>query len=183
MKLFKTILTFGMLLTSTLTVQANDYALLDTYPLLNDMKMVQKEQQLLNNMRELIVDHNHNNKSKLREQKRLFTAIITGLSQGDATLGLHGTELPYLKNQINTIALIWSQEKVVMSSAHTNKMYEENAVATINNLSKHLKMLNGLYKQSYTRYKKNSVMKSLVRSYMQDSRQSEPRYAMNHISK
>ena len=181
MKILKTLLTFGLLVTSTISVNANDYALIDTYPLLNDMKMAKKEQLLLNNMRSLITDRKSNHKAQLAEQKKIFTAIITGLSEGNRKLGLHGTELVFLKNKINTIQLLWSQEKSILDSAINNKMYKNDAYSTLKKLSSHLRDLNELYKQSYTRYKQNSVMKSVVSAYMKknDRLVTEPMYAMN----
>jgi hypothetical protein len=181
MKTLKILLTFGLLATATISANANDYALVEAYPLLNDMKMAKKEQLLLNNMRSLITDRKNNNKVQLAEQKKVFTAIIKGLSTGNKKLGLHGTELLFLKNQINTIQLLWTQEKNILDSAINNKMYKNDAYATIEKLSSHLAVLNKLYKQSYTRYKQNSVIKSLVSSYMQTSSQSEPMYAMNVV--
>lgn len=50
MKTLKTLLAFGLLLTTTLSANAGGY------PLLNDMKMAKKEQLLLNNMHLLISD-------------------------------------------------------------------------------------------------------------------------------
>ena len=181
MKTLKSILAFGLLLAATLNANANDYALLNAYPLLNDMKMAKKEQLLLNNMRSLITDRKNNNKAKLTEQKELFTTIITGLSKGDSKLGLHGTELVSLRNKINTIQLLWSQEKTILDSALNNKMYTNDAYQTIEKLSTQLSVLNKLYTQSYTKYKQNSVMKSLVSAYMQGSSQAEPMYAMNVV--
>ena len=180
MKIFKTFLTFGILVTATISANANDYALLNKYPLLNDMKMAKKEQRLLNNMHALISDRKHNNKERLLEQKKIFSAIIRGLAKGDKTLGLHGTELHSLKTKITTIQLLWSHENSILDSAIHNKMYIEDAYVALDKLSSNLKELNNLYRQSYTRYKKNSVMKSLVSSYMQKNKRlvSESMYAM-----
>ncbi len=175
----KTLLTLGLLLTANTSVYANDYALINTYPLLNDMKMVKKEQLLINNMRTLISDRKHNNKTKLQKQKKMFSQIIKGLSQGDSSLGLHGTKLPLLKNKITTIQLLWSQEKSILDSALNNKMYTNDAYAMLDKLTSQLTALNKLYKRSYARYKKNSIMKSLVSSYMKKSSSSEPMYALN----
>ncbi|CAA6820625.1 MAG: Nitric oxide-responding transcriptional regulator Dnr (Crp/Fnr family) [uncultured Sulfurovum sp.] len=180
MKILKTLLTFGLLFTATIS-NANDYALLNNYPLLNDMKMAKKEQALLSNMRQLIADRKNNNKNELKKQKKLFTAIIMGLSEGDSKLGLHGTELVFLKNKIKTIQLLWSQEKSILNSAMNNKMYKNDAYTTISRISTHMNDLNKLYKQSYEKYKQNSVMKSLVSSYMRGSIQTEQMYAMNII--
>ena len=183
MKTLKTLLTFGLLITSTISANANDYGLLKTYPLLNDMKMVKKELLLLNSMHSLINDHKHNNKAQLAQQKEIFATIITGLTKGNSALGLHGTKLVFLKNKITTIQLLWSQENGILNSAVNNKMYQNDADATITKLSSHLKELNTLYTQSYARYKQNSVMKSLVSSYMQrnDRVMTEPMYAMNVV--
>jgi len=174
MKILKTFLTFGLLATATLSANANNY------PLLNDMKMAKKEQLLLNNMHELIADRKHNNKEKLLEEKKIFSAIIAGLEKGDEKLGLHGTELRSLKTKIATIQLLWSHENTILDSAIHNKMYMDDAYATIDKLASHLKELNDLYGQSFARYKKNSVMKTLVSSYMQKNKEllAEPMYAM-----
>ena len=183
MKIFKTLLIFGLFATSNLSLHANDYALLETYPLINDMKLAKKEQLLLNNMRLLISDTKNNNKRKLTEQKKVFTAIILGLSEGNSKLGLHGTKLQFLKNKISTIQLLWSQEKSILDSAINHKMYKNDAYATLKKLSSHLSELNNLYKQSYARYKKNSAMKSLVSTYMKKSHpiENESMYALNAV--
>jgi hypothetical protein len=179
MKIFKTLLTFSVVVTSTLC--ANDYAVSNSYPLFNDMKMAKKEQLLLKSMRQLINDRKHNNKEKLLEQKKIFSAIIQGLERGDKILGLHGTDLHALKIKIATIQLLWSQENMVLDSAIHNKMYLSDASETLDRLSSNITELNRLYEQSYARYKKNSMMKSLVSSYMQQHDElplSEPMYAL-----
>jgi len=179
MKNIKKIVAF-LLLTST-TAFANDYALLSTYPLLNDMKMAKQEQVLLNTMHSAITDHQHNNKTQLAQLKNKFTAIITGLSNGNKELKLKGTKVAILKNKIEAIQLQWSHESSMLDSALNNKMYEEEALEILNKLSKSLNSLNNLYSQSYARYKRNSVMKSLVSSYMRTQENREARYALNII--
>jgi len=180
MNTFKTLLMFGLLGTATISANENDYTRLNNYPLLNDMEMAKKEQLLLNNMHTLITDRKQNNKEKLLVQKKIFSSIIMGLEKGDKTLDLHGTELRSLKTKIATIQLLWSQENTILDSAIHNKMYMDDAYETINKLSSYLKELNNLYIQSYTRYKKSSIMKSLVSSYMQKNEKviSESMYAM-----
>lgn len=179
MKLLKKILISALLLTSVSS--ADNYTSEGTYPLLTDMKMAKKEQLLLNNMHALIADRQNNNREKLIEQKRIFTAIIKGLTEGDSRLGIQGTKLQFLKNKISIIQLSWQHEKSILDSAINNKMYEKDAYETIEKLHASLTELNKLYKQSYTRYKKNSAMKSLVSSYMKKDGGliTEPMYAMN----
>jgi len=180
MKKIKKIVAF-LLLISSINVLANDYALLDTYPLLNDMKMAKKEQILLENMQSLISNHQNNNKNKLIELKNKFKTVINGLSEGNKSLKLQGTKVAILKNKIEAIQLQWSQEHTILDSALNNKMYKEEALETINQLSKKLLGLNALYTQSYTRYKRNSVMKSLVSSYMKSHTHRQNTYALNTI--
>jgi len=180
MKNLKKIVTL-ILLISSATLSANDYALLNTYPLLNDMKMAQKEQVLLDTMRSTITDHKNNNKLELTQLKNKFTTIITGLSNGNETLKLKGTKVAILKNKIEAIQLQWSHEHSMLDSALNNKMYEEEALETINKLSSTLNSLNELYAQSYARYKRNSVMKSLVSSYMKAQEDGQERYALNIV--
>ncbi len=171
----KTLFTFLLLLTSIHFAHAN------AYPLLNDMKMVKKEQLLLKNIRLLISDTKNNNKIQLSKHKSMFTNIINGLTKGDSKLKLHGTELKFLKNKIRTIQLLWSQEKGIFDSALNNKMYKSAAYVTIDKLSIQLNALNQRYIQSYTRYKQNSTMKLLVNSYMKNTSELDPMYAINSL--
>jgi len=181
MKNIKTIVAFALLSITTISAHANDYALLNSYPLLNDMKMAKKQQLLLQTMQNTINDHKNNNKSKLAQLKSQFTEVIKGLSKGDKQLNLHGTKLVILKNKIKTIELLWNQEKSILDSAVNNKLYKKEAYATIEKLSKNLNTLNKLYSKSYARYKQNSIMKSLVKSYMNNNTTIEPRYAFSTI--
>jgi len=178
MNTFKSLIAFSILMTST-TAFANDYAVTHSYPLLNDMKMIEKEQLVLNEMNETISDHKNNNKEKLVMLKNEFSTVIDGLENGNTSLNLQGTKLVILKNEIKNIQLLWSQEESILDSALNNKIYEKEAQETINKLSKKLLKLNRLYKKSYIRYKKNSMIKSLVKSYMNSNQESTlPKYAL-----
>lgn len=181
MKTIKTLLTFGIILSASSFAQANDYALLKSYPLLNDMKIIKQEQILLKNMKLLISDRKNNHKDKISKQKKLFSKIIIGLERGDKKLKLHGTELKTLKDKIQIIKILWSQEKGILDSAVNNKMYTKDAYKTISKLSQELKELQERYRQSYARYKKNAVMKSVVSSYMKKSNKKDSKYALNVV--
>ena len=180
MKIIKTFMVFMLLLTSTTALHANDYALVSNYPLLTDMKMAKKQKKVLTQMSKIISNHK-NNKNKLFRLKKEFSMVIDGLLKGDKSLHLHGTKLVVLKNKIKTIKLLWKQEKDILDSAINNKMYENEAYATIRKLKKSIVSLNKLYTQSYSRYKQNSVMKSLVKSYMKNDTSIKPKYALNTI--
>jgi len=181
MKNIKSLVAFALLLITSISANANDYALLSSYPLLNDMKMAKKQQVLLSTMQSTIADHKNNNKNKLAQLKNQFTEVIQGLSEGDQNLNLHGTKLVILKNKIKTIELLWNQEKNILDSAVNNRLYEEEAYSTIKKLSQNLNTLNNLYSKSYARYKQNSIMKSLVKSYMNNNTTTEPRYAFSTV--
>jgi len=178
MNTFKSLITFTLLISSSVAY-ANDYALTHSYPLLNDMKMIEKEQLVLNDMSLTLADHKNNNKEKLIKLKNEFFMVMDGLENGNSSLNLHGTKLVILKNEIKSIQLIWSQEEDILDSALNNKIYEDEAKKTINKLSKKLIELNLLYKNSYIRYKKNSMIKSLVKSYMNSNPENNlPKYAL-----
>lgn len=181
MKTIKKLVATALLLTSTITAFANDYALLNTYPLLNDMKVAQQQQALLNNMRTAISDKKNNNKKVLSSLKSQFSITISGLSDGNHVLNLKGTKIVTIKNKIEAIKLLWSQESHMLDSAINNKMYKNEAFQTIDKLSNNLKVLNKLYTQSHARYKQNSIMKSLVTNYMKSQTPAEPKYAYNTV--
>jgi len=176
----KKLLTSALLLIATAS-SANDYALMSHYPLLNDMKMAKQETNLIDTMKETIKGNHTRKKEQLKKQKKEFTAIILGLSNGDSTLKLKGTKLASIKNQIELIQLYWSQKASLLDSAANNKMYMEEAFTALDQLTNKLKVLNNLYGQSYARYKQNSVMKSLVSSYMRTQQSSEVRFAYNTV--
>ena len=178
---FKKLIMLALLLITT-TTYADDYALMSNYPLLNDMKMAKQEGMLINNMKETIKSNQTHKKELLRKEKKIFTAIILGLLNGNSSLKLKGTKLASVKNQIELIQLYWSQKASLLDSASNNKMFMEEAFAALDQLANELKVLNKLYGQSYARYKQNSVMKSLVSSYMKaQARTSEIRFAYNSV--
>jgi hypothetical protein len=179
MKVLKSLLILGTLLLTT-TAQANDYALLDTYPLLNDMKMVKKEKQALKSIRMMITTGN-NNHELLKEKTIQVSFLIKGLKQGDNKLGLKGTALKRIRTQIQQIETLWNDNETLFGAALNNGIYKDQAFLAIDELTKQFNKLHEFYEQSYTRYKKNTVMKSLVKSYMRTHIQQEQRYAINTI--
>jgi len=177
MKILKSLLVFGTLLLST-QVQANDYALLNTYPLLNDMKMVKKEQQVLQSIKAMIEVGSQNHEG-LKKKNAQVSFLIKGLKQGDSQLGLKGTELKRIRTQLQQIEILWNDKQALFSAALNSTIYKEQAYESIDELTQQFNKLYGFYNQSYTRYKKNTVMKSLVQSYVRAYLQ--PHYALNTI--
>ena len=180
MTTLKKLIASALLLIAT-TTYADDYALMSNYPLLNDMKMAKQETKLIDTMKKTIKGNHTRKKEQLKKQKKEFTAVILGLSNGDSTLKLKGTKLASIKNQIELIQLYWSQKSSLLDSAANNKMFIEEAFTALDQLANKLNVLNKLYGQSYARYKQNSVMKSLVSSYMKAQARAEVRFAYNTV--
>lgn len=179
MKILKSLLVFGTLLLST-QVQANDYALLNTYPLLNDMKMVKKEQQVLQSIKAMI-DAGSQNHEGLKKKNAQVSFLIRGLKQGDKKFGLKGTELKRIRTQLQHIEILWNDKQALFSAALNSTIYKEQAYESIDELTQQFNKLYGFYNQSYTRYKQNTVMKSLVQSYARAYLKPNPHYALNTI--
>lgn len=177
MKVLKVILVFGTLLYTTLA-QADDYALLESYPLLNDMKMVKQEQQVLQSIKE-ILETSSQNHAKLKAKNAQVTFLLKGLKEGDSQLGLKGTELKRIRLQIKQIEALWNDKKALFKAAMNSNIYKNQAYTAIEELSEQFTKLHSFYHQSYTRYKKNTVMKSLVKSYMYAHIEKRQRYALN----
>jgi len=174
MKNIKLFVAMVLLITLTFTAFANDYALLDTYPLLDEMKSAKQQQTVLNNIKNTILEHKYNSQDQLTHLKAHFTTALTSLSKG--------TKVTIIKNKIEELKLQWKQDNYSLDAAINHKMYEEEAFKTIEKLSKTLNELNTLYTQSYARYKQKSIMKSLVSSYMQTKDASKAKYAFNTIN-
>ena len=173
MKNIKLFVAMILLLTSTITAFANDYALIDTYPLLDDMKTAKKQQSILDNIKTTIIEHKYDSQNRLTNLKSQFQNVLTSLSKN--------TKVTIIKNKIEELRLQWKQDNHSLDAAINSEMYKKEAFKTLNQLSKTLTSLNNLYAQSYARYKQNSIMKSLVSSYMKAQKVSKPRYAFNTV--
>ena len=173
MKKIKLFVAITLLLTSTITAFANDYALVDTYPLLNEMKSAKKQQAVLDNIHTTLVEHKYDSQEQLTNLKSQFTTALNSLSKG--------TKVIVIKNKIEELKLQWRQNNHLLDAAINNKMYKKEAFKKLNQISKTLASINKLYSQSYARYKQNSIMKSLVSSYIKTQENSEPKYAFNTI--
>ena len=173
MKNIKLFVAMALLLTSTITTFASDYALIDTYPLLNEMKTAKNQQAVLDNIQTTIVEHKYDSQDQLTNLKSQFHTVLSSLSKG--------TKVTIIKNKIEELKLQWEQDNHFLDAAINSKMYKKEALKTLHQLSKTLASVNNLYAQSYARYKQNSVMKSLVSSYMKTQEVSEPRYALNIV--
>ena len=172
MRKFKLFVTIA-LLTSTITAFANDYALVDTYPLLKEMKEAKKQQAILDNIHSTIAEHKYDSQKQLTHLKSQFTSTLNALSKG--------TKVTVIKNKIEELKILWKQNSHLLDSAINSEMYKKEAFDSLNKLSKTLISVNELYAQSYSRYKRNSIMKSLVNSYEKEHKRHKTKYALNTI--
>jgi len=163
MKKFTSLIVF-VLLTSTLSF-ATDYALLNTYPLLTDMKTTNKQQIVINDIRDIIYNPNNRDEEFIKLEHK-FHQVITGLADGNKHINLKGTNIKVLRNKIDKIQIIWNQNKKTISLALTNTIHTQKALQALNQLATNMEELTTLYNQSYTRYKKNSLLSSIVRNHI-----------------
>ncbi len=173
MKKIKLFVIITLLLTSSITAFANDYALMNTYPLLDEMKSAKKQQTVLKKIYTTIVEHKYNSQEQLTNLKSQFTTILDSITKG--------TKVTIIKNKIEELKVQWEEDNHLLDSAINSEMYQKEALHTLSKLSDKLNLINKLYAQSYARYKQNSIMKSLVSSYMKRQKISEQRYALNTV--
>lgn len=163
MKNIKSLLLIVGLLISSITAHADDYALINSYPLFNDMKTVAQQQTTIERMSNIIKEKDQKSFKKLEEQ---FEHVLTGLTHGDKTRKLKGTNISELRQKLSHIQRYWNQEKVTLHRALSNNTEKEQALASLYNLSTKIDQLDTLYKKSYTRYKQTSILGSIVKRYM-----------------
>ena len=171
MKKIKLLVAITLLLTSTFKSFANDYAILNTYPLLDEMKSAKKQQNILDKIHTTIIEQKYDSQKQLANLKKQFIANLEFISKG--------TKVTAIKNKIEELKLQWKQNNYLLDSAINNKMYKKEAFDYLTQLSRTLTLINQLYTQSYSRYKRNSIMKSLVNSYIQEF--SKTKYALNTV--
>ncbi len=171
MKKIKLLVAITLLLTSTFKSFANDYAILNTYPLLDEMKSAKKQQNILDKIHTTIIEQKYDSQEQLANLKKQFIANLEFISKG--------TKVTTIKNKIEELKLQWKQNNYLLDSAINNKMYKKEAFDSLAQLSRTLTLINQLYAQSYSRYKRNSIMKSLVNSYIQEF--SKTKYALNTV--
>jgi hypothetical protein len=140
--LTKTLILTATLVTSTLASS-------DNYLLLNDMKQIKQENQLLEKMSKSI-----DNKEKFLSSKEEFSAILNGLINGSDTLRLRGTEITNIKNALQDIKKVWSSKKERLDSSSLKTLHSK-----VDKVAK-------LYTKSYSRFTQKRKISSIVNQYM-----------------
>jgi len=179
MKNIKLLLLLIVLLSTSITANAEDYALITKYPLFDDMNTINKQQSTIEHMNNIIIQKNKDFKTfqKLETQ---FEQTIRGLAHGDKTRKLKGTNIAELRRKLSHIQSFWNQNKTTVKNALTDIRYQEQALASLYKLSIKVEQLNTLYKKSYIRYKQRSILSSIVKRYMHTQETStQQRLALN----
>jgi len=163
---------------NTLFASSNDYALTNNYKLLNDMKLAQKQQEIIINMSNQlnkdIIDSN-----SLKNAENRFSKILIGLSNGDISLNLKGTNIPQIKEKLSEVQKLWQKEKTMLNGEIKDSDKKEKAIANLNNIMLKMSEAIALYNKSYERFKQKSKLSSLVNHHM-NSRKNQT-FAFNTV--
>ena len=159
------IITCILLLSTSLFAISDDYALTKEYRLLNDVKLANKQEDYITNMYR-ILKLNINDQENFDTSKNRFTKILNGLTNGDTTLSLKGTDIKAIRAELNVIQKLWSAEQNNLKDALSNKANKLKAMRGLKGISLHMKKAIALYNISYKRYKQHSKISSIVDRHM-----------------
>jgi len=165
MKKITKIATLTLLLGTSSIFASNDYAIIDNYKLLNDMKLAQKQQEIIININNQLNKNKIDIKSLKNAQNR-FNKILLGLSNGDTSLNLKGTDIPQIKAKLSEVQKLWIKEKSMLNNKIINNDEKEKAIANLNNIMLKMSEAIALYNKSYERFKQKSKLALLVSHHM-----------------
>jgi|GEM_PF-3536526 len=145
-----------------------DYALTKEYKLLNDMKLAQKQQELIlkmgKEMEAKIVDI-----KSLNILKDRFERVLNGLIHGDRELNLKGTNLSRFKTKLVELKELWKKESKLIQKSIKNRELKDKVVANLNSVMLKMSELIDLYNKSYSRFKQKSKISSIVYRHISNS--------------
>ena len=147
--------------TISLLAYSDDYALTEDYRLLNDMKLAQKQQEIIVNINK-ILEQDKVDIGLLNAYKNRFNRVLLGLSKGSKNLNLKGTKLPIFKMKIKELQKLWEKESKLISKRFANRDEKEIAITKLNNIMLKTSELIRLYNNSYTRFKQKSKISSII---------------------
>ncbi len=147
--------------TTSLLAYSDDYALTEDYRLLNDMKLAQKQQEIIVNINK-ILEQDKIDIGLLNAYKNRFNRVLSGLLNGNKNLNLKGTKLPIFKTKIEELQKLWEKESKLISEKFQNIDKKEIAISKLNNIMLKTSELVKLYNNSYTRFKQKSKISSII---------------------
>ncbi len=165
MKFFTKIVATVLLISTTVVLASEDYALTAEYKLLNDMKMAKEQQADIVSMSKLLEAKELNRKELMSSVKR-FDKVLQGLLNGDKTMKLNGTKIPSIRHQLNELLMAWNESKVLLSHPLSSELQKQKAINNLNTILIKVSQTVALYNQSYSRYKQRSRLSSIVNRHM-----------------
>ena len=179
MKTLTKVATIAIVLgTTTLFATSNDYAITDNYKLLNDMNLAKKQQELILNMSQAL-EANRVDTFTLKISKKKFSQVLLGLTNGDNSIDLKGTNIPIIKAKLNEVQKLWNRELTVLNSVESDNSSKEIAIDGLNNIMIKMSQAVALYNKSYSKFRQKSKLSSLVAHHM-NSRENKT-FAFNIV--
>ena len=151
--------------TSTLFASSDDYALTDSYKLLNDMNLAKKQQELVVNMSQAL-ESDIIDMEALKQSQNRFGTVLAGLSSGDDSMKLKGTTMPNLRAKLSEVQTLWKKELVSLGSVESNDNSRDKAIDGLNNIMIKMSQAVSLYNKSYSRFKQKSKISSIVNRHI-----------------
>jgi len=162
--------------TTSLLAYSDDYALTDSYRLFNDMKLAQKQQEIIVDIgKELQKDKI--NLTSLKSSQQQFYKVLIGLINGDKSLDIKGIKLPKVRAKLNELKTLWHDEILLINRGLNNIDTKEKAIASLNHIMLKTSEIVEFYNKSYSRFKQKSKISSIVNRQM--THQATRRIAFN----
>ena len=159
MKKIAKVATLALVLGTSTLLAYDDYALIDNYKLLNDMKLAQKQQEIIVNINKQISSNDIDIKS-LQKSKKRFEKVLLGLLNGDKSLNIKGTNITKIRTKLNEVQKLWEDENSMLNSISENN--REKVLAKLNIVMLKMSEAIALYNKSYERFKQKSKISSIV---------------------
>jgi len=162
MKTLTKVATLALVL-GTSTLVADDYALTENYKLLNDMKLAQKQQEVIVDINKQLNRDTIDTKSLKNSQER-FNKVIMGLLNGDKSLNLKGTNIDRIRTKLSEVQKLWEDENSMLNSISEDN--REKVIAKLNIIMLKMSEAIALYNKSYERFKQKSKISSIVNRHI-----------------
>jgi len=159
MKKITKVATLALILGTSTLLAYDDYALIDNYKLLNDMKLAQKQQEVIVDINKQLSRDTIDTKSLKNAQER-FNKVIIGLLNGDKSLNLKGTNIDRIRTKLSEVQRLWEKENSILNSI--SKDNKEKAISKLNIVMLKMSEAIALYNKSYERFKQKSKISSIV---------------------
>jgi len=159
MKTITKVATLALVLGTSTLLAYDDYALTENYKLLNDMKLAQKQQEVIVDINKQLNRDTIDTKSLKNAQER-FNKVIIGLLNGDKSLNLKGTNIDRIRIKLNEVQKLWEDENSILNSI--SKDDREKAISKLNIVMLKMSEAIALYNKSYERFKQKSKISSIV---------------------